>query len=343
MKNNNRITRTIANISSIFTIAAQPSFYPEKQRKLHLVRVWDLLEWYVKHHEVNNYYNAYGLDLKERNKIEYIDDHQSFRKTRDRLNSQGKAYSMSCLLEDKFLFFKAMQLAKLPTPTVFAFLLDGRLYDADMNEISFDDIAPKKDYFLKDAYGICGNLVMHIKDHNHFKETCKKLKKGGYILQERVLQCAKESEMYPRSVNTLRVITVMKPGQEPYLFTMMHRFGTKKSGDIDNWAVGGLAIKVNKDGYLDELGYYKYNHGTTTTVHPDTGVVFKDYKVPMLDEAIALALKAHKYFYNIHSIGWDIAMTDNGPVFIEGNENWGIPVFQTLDRPMKKAWLDAIK
>ena len=32
----------------------------------------------------------------------------------------------------------------------------------------------------------------------------------------------------------------------------------------------------------------------------------------------------HKHLYNIRSIGWDSAITPEGPVFIEGNDNWEI-------------------
>ena len=30
----------------------------------------------------------------------------------------------------------------------------------------------------------------------------------------------------------------------------------------------------------------------------------------------------HSMLKDIHSIGWDIAIGENGPIFIEGNDNW---------------------
>ena len=29
-----------------------------------------------------------------------------------------------------------------------------------------------------------------------------------------------------------------------------------------------------------------------------------------------------RYLYGMHSIGWDVAITENGPAIIEANEDW---------------------
>ena len=39
---------------------------------------------------------------------------------------------------------------------------------------------------------------------------------------------------------------------------------------------------------------------------------------------------------DIHSIGWDIAIGKDGPVFIEGNDNWEINGPQVGNRGLKK-------
>ena len=40
--------------------------------------------------------------------------------------------------------------------------------------------------------------------------------------------------------------------------------------------------------------------------------------------------------YRSHSVGWDIAITENGPVFIEGNGLWEISLVQAVHGGMKK-------
>lgn len=70
--------------------------------------------------------------------------------------------------------------------------------------------------------------------------------------------------------------------------------------------------------------------------------MFKKFKAPEYDSVIKLALKAHKFFYGVRSIGWDFAVSEQGPVLIEGNDNWEISGVQACDRPLRKDWELAI-
>lgn len=79
--------------------------------------------------------------------------------------------------------------------------------------------------------------------------------------------------------------------------------------------------------------------GKKISQHPDTKIEFNKFKVPMYEEALQLACKAHTYFYGVHSIGWDVALTSNGPMFIEGNDNWEISLMQACSKGLKKEWM----
>lgn len=58
----------------------------------------------------------------------------------------------------------------------------------------------------------------------------------------------------------------------------------------------------------------------------------------MLKAAYEAACKAHESFYNIGAIGWDVAITPDGPCFVEGNDNFEITLMQACDRPLKEDW-----
>jgi hypothetical protein len=45
--------------------------------------------------------------------------------------------------------------------------------------------------------------------------------------------------------------------------------------------------------------------------------------------AVAAAARFHADLPGLHSIGWDIALTEGGPVFIEGNQEWGTGILMT--------------
>ena len=67
--------------------------------------------------------------------------------------------------------------------------------------------------------------------------------------------------------------------------------------------------------------------------------VLKGYHIPYLQESISMAISLHKKFSTVHSIGWDIAITTDGPVFIEGNDNWEISLIQACSYGLKKEML----
>lgn len=45
--------------------------------------------------------------------------------------------------------------------------------------------------------------------------------------------------------------------------------------------------------------------------------------VPGVREAVELALAAHRTLPRIYTIGWDVAVTEDGPIIIEGNADYG--------------------
>ena len=48
-----------------------------------------------------------------------------------------------------------------------------------------------------------------------------------------------------------------------------------------------------------------------------------------------MAKELHSKLYRIHSVGWDIAITEEGPVFIEGNSKWEISGTQSAEGGVK--------
>ena len=95
-------------------------------------------------------------------------------------------------------------------------------------------------------------------------------------------------------------------------------------------------VGITEDGRLMKYGYFKPQYGTKTTEHPDSHIVFENYQIPFYKEAVEMALQIHAHLYRCHSIGWDIAITENGPVFIEANDRWESRLLQTLHGGLNK-------
>ena len=55
--------------------------------------------------------------------------------------------------------------------------------------------------------------------------------------------------------------------------------------------------------------------------HPKTGTPIQGFQVPRYEEALALLEDVVRRIPEIRYVGWDIAMTPDGPAVIEGNHN----------------------
>lgn len=62
--------------------------------------------------------------------------------------------------------------------------------------------------------------------------------------------------------------------------------------------------------------------------HPDTNLAFVGLQIPYWKEILSLTKEAHTHFMDFASLGWDIAITESGPVIIEANKIWDVETMQ---------------
>lgn len=317
---------SLTGLTSFFEVVNGQTYYPEKNRKNKSKRIFDNLKWLLKYGEVNQYYNLYGFDC---NVVDYsYYPYTHFMANRDRTNYYGNPLSRINILRDKFLFYKYMKASNLPVPKIFGLRIGGVFYNSNMSVSDFG-IKGKRDYFVKDLEGEAGKSVKHIKDYSEFVLYEHEIKDVNVIFQERINQHPLMSMLNPHSTNSLRIVTVNQSGNLA-LFATICRIGTKDSAERDNTCQGGIGVGVNDDGTLMEYGVRKPQYGGLVKKHPDTGVDFSTFRIPYYKEAIEKAFEAHRLFPDIRSIGWDVAITEEGPIFIEGNDNWEIQTIQAI-------------
>jgi hypothetical protein len=61
--------------------------------------------------------------------------------------------------------------------------------------------------------------------------------------------------------------------------------------------------------------------------HPETGVAFDGFRLPFWSDAVELVTGAQRYFAELPTLGWDIALTGDGPAIIEANSRWDPPLY----------------
>ena len=312
------------------------SYYPEHPQKSTFARRLDLLKWMSRYGEVCENYYLWGLDLKDSTENwKQYQPMKEFIRTRNRMNHSPQ----TVLLRDKFLFFKYMSSMNMPVPEVFGLVKSGRLYNSVMDPIEITQIEQKADFFCKAINGECGVQVKHIRQGSLFNDYLKRIGYSDSILQERVVQHTLMDTLNPNAVNTIRIVTVNKGGTV-CLFHSILRIGTAESKERDNTSQGGIAVGIHNDGRLYAFGLRKPEFGGKTSSHPDTGVVFSEFTIPYYQKAVDLCCAAHRLFYDIKTIGWDVAITEDGPVFIEGNDNWEMQTFQAIYGGLRDEWLD---
>lgn len=319
----------ICTICKKFMATKEHTYYPNEPHKNNVRITIDLLKWFFKYKEINVYYYLYGFDCLNNREPDSYEDHADFTGSRNKGNRVGNPSSWISLLRDKYLFYRYMKANGLLVPEIFAVMMDGRLFNQDLEPISIETLKNRKDYFLKDIDGECGNGIEHISDFAMLQVYIERAENKNFILQERVHQHDLMNRLNPNSVNTIRVVTVMKDGF-PLFYNAFLRIGSKNSEYCDNTSQGGIAVGIDESGKLTEVGFRKPKYGGRTSIHPDTGIAFHQFRIPYYQDAVEMALTAHRLFYRVKSIGWDIAITPDGPIFIEGNDNWEIQTFQAL-------------
>lgn len=135
------------------------------------------------------------------------------------------------------------------------------------------------------------------------------------IIEERVIQHPRMAAMCPTSVNTIRIATLLGDKKQGIVYAFL-RIG---NGNVmDNVDQGGMAARVDlESGKLLTVGADK--KGNTFTHHPITGIPIIGFEVPFFEEAKAMCLKAAQKVPQMRFVAWDVAITETGPVFIEGN------------------------
>lgn len=307
-------------------------------------------------------YWMYGFYNKTKAEQDKYIDYASFMKKRNELNKHpkvtfttGERFNYLCMLRDKFVFGRFLSSLGFPIPEDL-FLIDGQngtIRKIGDNKVqSLDHIVDYDfDGFCKIVSGECGNSVFRLSckdgqlsgEVDNMESLKKLIGKSMFVVQKRLEQHPAISAVYPHSINTIRLITCMSPSGKISVIPSVIRFGAN-GNVVDNWFAGGLAVAIDDNGVMKGNGIYEFpiNGVIEAERHPDTNIKFEGIEIPYYKEAVETASKLHRFFYGIPCIGWDIAITDRGPVFVEGNDNFEISLNQAVHGGLRDKWLESI-
>ncbi len=138
---------------------------------------------------------------------------------------------------------------------------------------------------------------------------------GSAVLEELVVQHPQMASLCPTSVNTVRVATLLGDKQEGIVYAFV-RIGNGKV--MDNVDCGGMAARVDlESGTLKTVAADK--QGNVFETHPMTGTKIVGFQIPFWKEITEMCLEAMRAVPQMRFVAWDVAVTEQGPLFIEGN------------------------
>ncbi len=204
---------------------------------------------------------------------------------------------------------------------------ESLLSDLVKKHSSSSSVFIKKTY---DSYGGMNTFRVHAKDLPMDPTTLERMygiiSASAFLFQETLVQHPLVDAINPSCINTIRMDSYVDQDGIPEVLSAYLRVSTQNS-HVDNSSSGGSYVGINMDtGTLmrDAYSNITITGGLTITRHPVTGLVFEGYKLPFFDEVKDLVLNAARLVPSMKLIGWDIAITKDGPVLIEGNYKYDI-------------------
>lgn len=266
------------------------------------------------------------------------------------------------ILRHKSLFFEHSQRHGLATPTLRAIIPASASAQRDDGSDNSGLVAPTArrwlellgdctdDLFIKSDDGsngdgafsathrqgrweYCGRTTT-LSDLFYFAREHANQSRSPYIAQSRIhVHHGLRHLMSPTAVGCVRIVTYMKDG-EAHFFRAEIKL-TTGDGEIDNFVLGttgNVVAAVDIDSGRLSVGYA--SRSITWPViepvaeHPDTGEPIQGTRLPLWDAVKALALQAQRSLPQVKTVGWDIAITPEGPVILEGNTTYGLGSLQ---------------
>lgn len=344
------------------SICNQKTYYPDEHHKSKFRVFRDYMFFVWKYGTYEPFYFTYGFDrsemTRERMMSEYLIPYNSFQARISYLNNHNPSYMFTgrVITADKFYFNVFLEKFGIPTPPVYCYIKDKQILYCNTqfkidpllntNQQLKQFLSYDMDAFCKPSSGQLGNgaFALRVQDSKVYVDgepfdvdkLIEILQSTNYLVQKRIYQHPKMNTLCDSTINSIRLQTVMTKNGIAVPFGAGLRIG-RKGSSVDNWAKGGVFVGINmEEGRLMDTGFLKPKYGSSTKEHPDTHVLFKDFEIPYYKEAERMAIELHKRLYRCHSVGWDIAITEEGPMFIEGNGLWEISLIQAAHGGLKK-------
>ncbi len=157
-----------------------------------------------------------------------------------------------------------------------------------------------------------------------------------YLITEYIDMHDEIKRIYDGAVNTIRMIVFKKDGKTPVIGNAYMRFGSKRTGAVDNMGAGGMFAKIDiETGRFYDAKIIEANEIKSCPYHPDTNVKIDGY-LPNWEKVKQDVLNVAADIPQLEFFGFDLAITKDGLKFPEINRFPDYPAIekytpQTID------------
>lgn len=170
---------------------------------------------------------------------------------------------------------------------------------------------------------------IHLLDKSIAKDKIYQQYGSGDFLFEEVIVQHPDMQFGSKSVNTIRVISVVDKLGNVHILKAGLRCGVGEA-ITDNFSAGGVFYPLNLEGGFVE-GYGEVNSTYDFSgIHPGTNIIMIGKQIPHWEKVLDMIIKAAKQVPQIRYVGWDVAILSNDVELIEGNNGPGCTLLECI-------------
>jgi hypothetical protein len=150
---------------------------------------------------------------------------------------------------------------------------------------------------------------------------------SGVLLERRLEQGGFWRDLFPESLNTVRLLTLWSPADvQPFVARAVQQVGTRATSPNAGWSSGGISAPIDlKTGQLGPGRMHPLAaEGTQQllTHHPETGAPIAGAILPAWHPLVAVVLRAAASMPFNRMINWDVMIDAEGvPVILDATGN----------------------
>ncbi len=165
---------------------------------------------------------------------------------------------------------------------------------------------------------------------SEFANQCEQFAEGGYLFQSRLEPHPKIAEVVGDQLSTVRMF-VLVDDNGPTLLRAAWKIPSGESVADNFWRSGNMLGGIDVDTGRVIRVLRRSETGTATVdKHPKTGASFSDLVFPEWTQMRDVVMQGAAAVPSCHFQGWDVALTDRGPVLVELEGDGGDPIMEQL-------------